>query len=62
MFNFMDCFVVWEIGRSYQAGALVEVLVKPIDYQIYLFFSLFALCVGVIKSGMGRNCSATFVP
>lgn len=41
MFNFMDCFVVWEIGRSYQAGALVEVLVKPIDYQIYLFFSLF---------------------
>ncbi|MBQ6888872.1 MAG: ABC-2 family transporter protein [Lachnospiraceae bacterium] len=41
MFNFLDSFVVWDIGRSYQTGELVEFLVKPIDYQIYLFFSHF---------------------
>lgn len=41
MFNFLDSFVVWDIGRSYQTGELVEFLVKPMDYQIYLFFSHF---------------------
>lgn len=39
MFQFLDNFVVWEIGRNYQTGELVEFLVKPIDYQIYLFFA-----------------------
>ena len=54
MFNFLDSFVVWDIGRSYQTGELVELLVKPMDYQIYLFFSHF-----------GNNIVAfvtTFVP
>ena len=41
MFNFLDSFVVWDIGRSYQTGELVEFLVKPMDYQVYLFFSHF---------------------
>lgn len=45
MFNFLDTFVVWEIGRSYQTGELVEFLVKPIDYQIFLFFSRLGNCV-----------------
>lgn len=45
MFNFLDTFVVWEIGRNYQTGELVEFLVKPIDYQIYLFFSRLGNCV-----------------
>lgn len=45
MFNFLDTFVVWEIGRSYQTGELVEFLVKPIDYQIYLFFARLGNCV-----------------
>ena len=30
MFNFLDSFVVWDIGRSYQTGELVELLVKPL--------------------------------
>lgn len=38
MFNFLNTFVVWEIGRGYQTGELVEFLVKPMDYQVYLFF------------------------
>lgn len=38
MFNVLDAFIVWEIGRGYQSGELVEQLVKPISYQRYLFF------------------------
>ncbi len=45
MFNFLDSFVVWDIGRSYQTGELVEFLVKPIDYQIYLFFAHVGNCI-----------------
>lgn len=45
MFNFMESFVVWEIGRNYQTGELVEFLVKPIDYQVYLFFERFGSCI-----------------
>ncbi len=45
MFNFLDTFVVWDIGRSYQSGELVEFLVKPIDYQRFLFFSHAGNCV-----------------
>lgn len=41
MFNYLNTFVVWEIGRNYQSGALVEFLVKPIDYQVFLFFVSF---------------------
>lgn len=39
MFNVLDAFIVWDIGRSYQSGELVEYLVKPISYQRYLFFA-----------------------
>lgn len=45
MFTFLDTFVVWEIGDNYKSGALVEFLVKPIDYQIYLFFARLGNCV-----------------
>ncbi len=45
MFNFLDSFVVWDIGRSYQSGELVEFLVKPIDYQRFLFFAHSGNCV-----------------
>lgn len=38
MFSYLNTFVVWEIGRNYQSGALVEFLIKPIDYQVFLFF------------------------
>lgn len=39
VFNFMNNFVVWDLGRGYQSGEIVEFLVKPIDYQRYLFFA-----------------------
>ncbi len=38
MFNFLNNFVVWDLGRGYQSGEIVEFLVKPIDYQRYLFW------------------------
>lgn len=45
MFNFMNTFVVWEIGRRYQTGEIVEFLVKPIGYQRYLFFASAGNCI-----------------
>lgn len=39
MFNFMNNFVVWDLGRKYQSGEIVEFLVKPVDYQWFLFFA-----------------------
>ena len=38
MFNVLDAFIVWEIGRAYQKGELVLCLVRPISYQRHLFF------------------------
>lgn len=40
MFNFMDEFVIWNIGDDYQSGRIVVCLTKPIDYQAYMFWSL----------------------
>lgn len=39
LFNFMECFIVWSIGRNFQTGQIVLDLIKPMDYQIYSFFS-----------------------
>lgn len=45
MFNFMDTFVTWDIGHRYQSGEIVEFLIKPMDFQKYLFFEHFGNCV-----------------
>lgn len=45
MFQFMDTFVVWQIGRDYQSGQIVEYLVKPMDYQAYVFFGGIGNCI-----------------
>lgn len=45
MFQFMNSYVVWEMGRGYQTGEIVEFLVKPIDYQRYLFFCHMGNCI-----------------
>lgn len=50
MFQFMDTFVVWAIGRDYQSGQIVEYLVKPMDYQAYIFFA-----------GIGNSIVAFFI-
>lgn len=45
IFNILNTYVVWDIGRSYQSGELVEFLIKPMDYQIYMFFAHAGNCV-----------------
>ncbi len=39
LFNFMEMYAVWEIGRSIQSGKIVLDLLKPMDYRRYLFWS-----------------------
>lgn len=39
LFNFMEMYAVWEIGRKIQSGAIVLDLLKPMDYRRYLFWS-----------------------
>lgn len=39
LFNFMEMYVVWEIGRNIQSGKIVLDLLKPIKYRSYLFWS-----------------------
>lgn len=45
MFNFLDSFIIWDIGRRYQSGEIVEFLVKPMDFQRYLFFEHSGSCI-----------------
>lgn len=40
LFNFMEMFVVWEMGRDIQSGTIVLDLLKPISYRRYMFWSL----------------------
>lgn len=39
LFNFMEMYAVWEIGRSIQSGKIVLDLLKPMKYRTYLFWS-----------------------
>lgn len=39
LFNFMEMYTVWEIGRAIQSGKIVLDLLKPMDYRRYLFWS-----------------------
>lgn len=39
LFNFMEMYTVWEIGRAIQSGKIVLDLLKPIEYRHYLFWS-----------------------
>ncbi len=39
LFNFMEMYTVWQIGRDIQSGKIVLDLVKPIDYRRYIFWS-----------------------
>ncbi len=40
MFNFLECFIVWSLGRDFQSGQIVVSLTKPIDYQVFTFFAV----------------------
>ena len=39
LFNFMEMYTVWEVGRNIQSGKIVLDLLKPIKYRSYLFWS-----------------------
>lgn len=39
LFNFMEMYVVWEIGRNIQSGQIVLDLLKPMKYRSYLFWT-----------------------
>ena len=39
LFNFMEMYAVWEIGRAIQSGKIVLDLLKPMPYRRYLFWS-----------------------
>ena len=39
LFNFMEMYAVWQIGRDIQSGKIVLDLLKPMEYRKYLFWS-----------------------
>ena len=39
LFNFMEMYFVWEMGRNIQSGKIVLDLLKPMKYRSYLFWS-----------------------
>ena len=39
IFNFIEMYTVWEIGRNIQSGKIVLDLIRPMEYRTYLFWS-----------------------
>ena len=39
LFNFMEMYTVWQMGRSIQSGKIVLDLIKPMNCRSYLFWS-----------------------
>lgn len=39
LFNFMEMYTVWEMGRGIQSGKIVLELLKPMKYRTYLFWT-----------------------
>ncbi len=39
LFNFMEMYTVWEMGRNIQSGKIVLDLLKPMKYRSFLFWS-----------------------
>lgn len=45
LFNFMEMWIVWNMGREIQTGQIVVDLLKPVGYRAYKFFGGFGECV-----------------
>lgn len=54
LFNFMEMYTVWQVGRDIQSGKIVLDLVKPMDYRRYIFWSFSGAFV--------TNFFCTFLP
>lgn len=39
LFNFMEMYIVWEMGRNIQSGKIALDLMKPMEYRKYMFWS-----------------------
>lgn len=39
LFNFMEMYTVWQMGRGIQSGSIVLELLKPMQYKTYMFWS-----------------------
>ncbi len=39
LFNFMEMYIVWEMGRGIQSGKIALDLLKPMEYRKYMFWS-----------------------
>lgn len=39
LFNFMEMYIVWEMGRGIQSGKITLDLLKPMEYRKYMFWS-----------------------
>lgn len=39
LFNFMEMYVVWEMGRNIQSGKIALDLMKPMEYRSFMFWS-----------------------
>ena len=38
LFNFMEMYTVWQMGRAIQSGAIVLTLLKPMEIRRYMFW------------------------
>lgn len=38
LFSFMEVYLVWNIGRNIQSGAIILDIIKPISFERYMFF------------------------
>lgn len=54
LFNFMEMYIVWEIGRDIQSGKIALSLLKPMKYKDYLFWS--------VSGSFVVNFVFTFIP
>lgn len=45
LFNFMEMWLVWDMGRDIQDGKIVVDLLRPMPYRTFLFFNLSGNCV-----------------
>ncbi len=41
LFNFLEMYIVWNMSRSIQSGAIILDLLKPIKYRRLMFFNFF---------------------
>lgn len=45
LFNFMEMWLVWNMGRDIQDGRIVVDLLKPMSYRTFLFFESSGGCI-----------------